>query len=51
MPLFVHEKCERCRRWDWFLLVKGGKYICNECKEKEKELELEALRKAVEPDG
>ena len=46
MPYFVHEKCECCRKWDWFLLVNDGEYVCKECKQKKKELEMEALRKA-----
>ena len=45
MPLFVHEKCERCGGWDWFMLTKDGRYICKCCKRKEKELKIEALSK------
>ena len=47
MPCVVREQCEYCRKWDWFLLINSGRYICNSCKQKRKELEMEALSKAV----
>jgi len=51
MPLYVNRKCNRCGQWDFFILnSRGGRYICKECQQKQKELEVEALNKAVKSD-
>ena len=45
MPLYKDRKCERCGRWDLTKLT-SDKYICKECKRKEKESKPEAIYKA-----
>ena len=45
MPCYVHEKCDGCGKWDWFMLNSDSKYMCHDCKRKKNELEIDMLEK------